>query len=213
MSVFLSQRKMKMFYQPKNGHGLKHDPFKAIVSPRPIGWIATRDKKRNVNLAPYSFFNAIADDPPMVIFCANGDKDLNTKLKDSVSNIRQTGEFVVNIVSEKLIQKMNLSSGVYPNETDEFVLADLKKGKSKIIDVPLVLESPACLECQLFKFQKLPGRSNLLVIGEVVGVHINENYLTNGLFDILTYYPVARLGYRDYTIVKNTFSLNRPNQK
>lgn len=198
-----------MFYNPEIGHNLPHDPFKAIVSPRPIGWISTTDKEKNVNLAPYSFFNAVADNPPMIMFSITGQKK-NISSKDTLQNIIETKCFVVNIVSKDLLNQMNQTSGNYPKNTDEFVLANLEKTNCVYIDVPRVKKSPASLECTLYKILKLPGFSNNMVIGEVVGVHINENILKNGIFDILAYDPIARLGYKDYTHVSSKFELERP---
>ena len=198
-----------MFYNPEIGHNLPHDPFKAIVSPRPIGWISSIDKEKNVNLAPYSFFNAVADNPPMIMFSITGQKK-NISSKDTLQNIIETKCFVVNIVSKDLLNQMNQTSGNYPKNTDEFILAKLEKTNCVHIDVPRVKKSPASLECTLYKILKLPGFSNNMVIGEVVGVHINENILKNGIFDILAYDPIARLGYKDYTYVSSKFELERP---
>tara|TARA_X000000368_G_scaffold366379_1_gene313149 strand:+ start:210 stop:809 length:600 start_codon:yes stop_codon:yes gene_type:complete len=198
-----------MFYNPEIGHNLPHDPFKAIVSPRPIGWISTIDKEKNVNLAPYSFFNAIADNPPMIMFSITGQKK-NISSKDTLQNIIETKCFVVNVVSKDLLNQMNQTSGNYPKNTDEFILAKLEKTNCVHIDVPRVKKSPASLECTLYKILKLPGFSNNMVIGKVVGVHINENILKNGIFDILAYDPIARLGYKDYTYVSSKFELERP---
>jgi len=198
-----------MFYNPEIGHNLPHDPFKAIVSPRPIGWISSIDKEKNVNLAPYSFFNAIADNPPMVMFSITGQKK-NISLKDTLQNIIETKCFVVNVVSKDLLNQMNKTSANYPKNTDEFILAKLEKTNCVHIDVPRVKKSPASLECTLYKILKLPGFSNNMVIGKVVGVHINENILKNGIFDILAYDPIARLGYKDYTYVSSKFELERP---
>ena len=198
-----------MFYNPEIGHNLPHDPFKAIVSPRPIGWISTIDKEKNVNLAPYSFFNAIADNPPMIMFSITGQKK-NISSKDTLQNIIDTECFVVNVVSKDLLHQMNQTSGNYPKNTDEFILAKLEKSNCVHIDVPRVKKSPASLECTLYKILKLPGFSNKMVIGKVVGVHINEKILKNGTFDILAYDPIARLGYKDYTYVSSKFELERP---
>ena len=198
-----------MFYNPDNGHNLPHDPFKAIVSPRPIGWISSMDNEKNVNLAPYSFFNAVADSPPMVMFSITGQKK-NISLKDTLQNITETKCFVVNVVGKDLLHQMNQTSGNYPKNTDEFILAKLEKSNCVHIDVPRVKKSPASLECTLYKILKLPGVSNNMVIGKVIGVHINENNLKNGVFDILAYDPVARLGYKDYTYVSSKFELERP---
>ena len=198
-----------MFYNPEIGHNLPHDPFKAIVSPRPIGWISTTDKEKNVNLAPYSFFNAVADNPPMIMFSITGQKK-NISSKDTLQNIIETKCFVVNIVSKDLLNQMNQTSWNYPKNTDEFVLANLEKTNCVYIDVPRVKKSPASLECKLYKILRLPGLSNNMVIGKVFGVHINENILKNGIFDILAYDPIARLGYKDYTCVSSKFVLERP---
>ena len=198
-----------MFYNPEIGHNLPHDPFKAIVSPRPIGWISTIDKEKNVNLAPYSFFNAIADNPPMIMFSITGQKK-NISSKDTLQNIIETKCFVVNVVGKDLLHQMNQTSGNYPKNTDEFILAKLEKSNCVHIDVPRVKKSPASLECTLYKILKLPGFSNNMVIGKVVGVHINDNILKNGIFDILAYDPIARLGYKDYTYVSSKFELERP---
>tara|TARA_A100001234_G_scaffold1438_1_gene1210 strand:- start:179 stop:778 length:600 start_codon:yes stop_codon:yes gene_type:complete len=198
-----------MFYNPEIGHNLPHNPFKAIVSPRPIGWISTIDKEKNVNLAPYSFFNAIADNPPMIMFSITGQKN-NISSKDTLQNVIDTKCFVVNVVSKDLLHQMNQTSGNYPKNIDEFMLAELEKSNCVHIDVPRVKKSPASLECRLYKILKLPGFSNNMVIGRVVGVHINENILKNGIFDILAYDPIARLGYKDYTYVSSKFELERP---
>ena len=198
-----------MFYNPEIGHNLPHDPFKAIVSPRPIGWISSMDNEKNVNLAPYSFFNAVADSPPMIMFSITGQKK-NISLKDTLQNITETKCFVVNVVSKDLLHQMNQTSGNYPKNTDEFILADLEKSDCVHIDAPRVKESPASLECKLYKILKLPGLSNNMVIGKVVGVHINEKILKNGIFDVLAYDPIARMGYKDYTFVSSKFELERP---
>ena len=198
-----------MFYNPEIGHNLPHNPFKAIVSPRPIGWISTIDNEKNVNLAPYSFFNAIADNPPMIMFSITGQKK-NISSKDTLQNVIDTKCFVVNVVSKDLLHQMNQTSGNYPKNIDEFMLAELEKSNCVHIDVPRVKKSPASLECRLYKILKLPGFSNNMVIGRVVGVHINENILKNGIFDILAYDPIARLGYKDYTYVSSKFELERP---
>ena len=145
----------------------------------------------------------------MIMFSITGQKK-NISSKDTLQNIIETKCFVVNIVSKDLLNQMNQTSGNYPKNTDEFVLANLEKTNCVYIDVPRVKKSPASLECTLYKILKLPGFSNNMVIGEVVGVHINENILKNGIFDILAYDPIARLGYKDYTCVSSKFVLERP---
>ncbi|MEO0386641.1 MAG: flavin reductase family protein [Pseudomonadota bacterium] len=202
-----------MFYRPGlDPHGLPHNPFKAMVAPRPIGWISAVDAAGRVNLAPYSFFNALADAPPMVMFSNTGAKPDRSDGKDSVSAIRETGAFAVNLVSYALRDAMNASSGAFPAETDEFEMAGLEKAACNLIDAPRVAAAPASFECRLWQIITLPGEANILVIGEVIGIHIDEAALTDGIFDVTKVQPLARLGYRDYTAVTALFSLNRPGQ-
>ena len=202
-----------MFYRPGlDPHGLAHNPFKALVAPRPIGWISSRDAMGRVNLAPYSFFNAIADDPPMVMYSSTGRKIGLDEGKDTVANIRATGEFVANIVSYALRDAMNASSGHYPAGEDEFLRAGLTPAPSVVVGPPRVAEAPASLECRVWKVIDLPGPANVLVIGEVVGVHIADAVLAEGRVDVTRYQPLARLGYRDYAAVREVFALNRPGQ-
>lgn len=202
-----------MFFKPgmHKEQGLPYNPFKAIVSPRPIGWISTRAKDGITNLAPYSFFNAISDSPPMVGFSASPGETGN---KDSLVNIEETGEFVVNIVSRELIDAMNLSSAALPHGQSEFDHAGLDEAPSQLIAAPRVKGSPCQLECKLWKIIELPadasGRRNHLVTGEVIGIHIDDAVLVNGQVDVTRYQPVSRLGYKDYAAVENVFSLTRP---
>ncbi len=202
-----------MFYQPKDGHGLPHNPFKAIVSPRPIAWISSLDSQGRANLAPYSFFNAMADNPPIVVFGSTGGKPDQPQFKDTMSNIRETGEFVVNIVSYDLKDAMNITSGNLPADIDEFETAGLEKAASIMVKPPRVAAAPAALECKLFKFVDLIGENSAMVIGEVVGIHLADSSIVNGLFDVTTYQPLARLGYMDYTSIGDVFSLKRPEQE
>lgn len=207
-----SSKGPNMHYRPNiDDHGLPHNPFKAIVSPRPIGWISTLNKDGIANLAPYSFFNGIQDVPPMVMFSASGPKTDTDDLKDSLVNIQDTGEFCVNIVSEALKDKMNITSAHYPHGLDEFEQAALEKGTPQVIKVPFVAASPAVFECTLHSIISLPGNGHM-VLGEVVCVHIKDEFLKDGLLDVTRYAPMARLGYRDYTSVHEVFSLNRPEQ-
>ncbi len=199
-----------MFYRPGlDPHGLPHNPFKALVAPRPIGWISTLDAGGRPNLAPYSFFNAIADDPPMVAYANNGAKSGRAEGKDTLANIRATGEFVANIVPFALKDAMNATSGPYPADADEFELAGLAAAPCRVVAPPRVADAPAALECRLWRIIDLPGPANHLVIGEVVGVHIAESVLAEGMVDITRYRPVARLGYRDYAAVGEVFSMVR----
>ncbi|WP_209426343.1 flavin reductase family protein [Pararhodobacter sp. SW119] len=199
-----------MFYKPSDGHGLPHNPFNAIVTPRPIGWISTRGADGAENLAPYSFFNAVAYVPPQVIFASTGAKSDRAGTKDSVANIRETGVFCVNIVAEAMIDAMNQSSGGWPRETDEFDLAALQRAACETIPCSRVAGAPAALECQMSQIVQLAGAANYLVIGEVTGIHLRDDCLVDGIFEITRYNPVARLGYRDYTVVRDTFTLKRP---
>jgi flavin reductase (DIM6/NTAB) family NADH-FMN oxidoreductase RutF len=197
------------FYEPSKGHGLAHDPFKAIVAPRPIGWISTRDVEGRVNLAPYSFFNAVCDQPPMVMFSSSG-------WKDTVANIKATGEFVCNLATRALAEKMNQTSAALPHGVSEFEFAALDATPSRMVMPPRVAEAPAALECKLVQILQLQraGGSALdqyLTIGEVVGVHINRAYLNEGLFDLLATHPIQRAGYTaDYTEATTGFKMKRP---
>lgn len=196
-----------MFYEPKNGHGLPHDPFKAIVAPRPIGWISTVDSEGRHNLAPYSFFSAISSSPPMVCFSSEGQKD-------SVRNVRATGEFVCNLATAALAEGMNESAAAVPPEIDEFALARLATAPCRLVKPLRVAASPAALECKVLdvlNLRDVDGREleRYLVLGQVVGVHIDENYLDNGLFATARAVPLARCGYRDYASVVEVFQMLR----
>ena len=200
-----------MFYRPGiDPHGLAHNPFKAMISPRPIGWISTVDGKGRANLAPYSYFNAVADDPPLVMFSSTGAKADRGDTKDSVAAIRETSEFVCNIVSFDLKDAMNQSSGAYPADVDEFELAGLAKADCRVIKAPRVAAAPGALECRLWKMIDLPAPGQLMVIGEVVGVHIDDAILKDGIFDVTAYHPIARLGYMDYAAISEVFQMPRP---
>ena len=199
-----------MFYKPQDGHGMPHNPFNAIVTPRPIGWISSRDTDGNDNLAPYSFFNAVAYVPPQVMFSSTGQKPDREGTKDSVSNIRDTGVFCVNIVEYAMRDAMNASSATVNKNIDEFARAKLEKTPCETIDCARVSGTPAALECKLTQILQLPGAANFAVFGEVTGIHMRDNCLSDGLFDITRFHPLARLGYRDYTRVTDIFSLSRP---
>ena len=199
-----------MFYRPADGHGLPHNPFNAIVSPRPIGWISSRGADGRDNLAPYSFFNAVAYEPPQVMFASTETKADRVRGKDSVGNIEETGVFCVNIVERAMCDAMNATSGTYDREVDEFTLAGLDRAPCQTIACARVAKAPAALECRLTQVLQLPGQANFVVFGEVVGVHLREDCLVNGRFDVTRFQPLARLGYRDYTVVREVFSLNRP---
>ncbi len=199
-----------MFYEPKNGHGLPHNPFNAVVTPRPIGWISTRGLDGLDNLAPYSFFNAVAYEPPQVMFASTSAKPDREGTKDSVANIRDTGVFAVNVVEYAARDAMNRTSGSWGRETDEFALAGVEKAECKTINCPRVANAPATLECKLTQIVQLPGEANFAVFGEVTGVHLRDDCLVDGTFDVTTFNPLTRLGYRDYSVVREVFSLKRP---
>ncbi len=201
-----------MFYRPEDGHGLPHNPFNAIVSPRPIGWISTRGTDGTENLAPYSFFNAVAYVPPQVMFASTSGKPDRDKGKDSVANILASEVFCVNIVEYAARDVMNVSSGPYPKETDEFDVADIERVECTTIACSRVANAPASLECKLTRVVELPGEANITVFGEVTGVHMRDDCLTDGMFDVTKFQPLARLGYKDYTFVKDVFSLTRPGE-
>lgn len=193
-----------MFYRPETGHGLPHNPFNAIVTPRPIGWISTRGAAGD-NLAPYSFFNGVAYTPPQVVFSS-------TEEKDSLRNLRETGVFAVNVVEYAMREKMNATSGTYPPGTDEFDLAGIEKAPCETIDCPRVAGAPATLECRVVQIVPLLGKANFLTIGEVTGIHLRDDCLVEGRFDVTRFQPIARLGYRDYSVVTDVFEMVRPDQ-
>ena len=190
-----------MFYEPKNGHGLPHNPFKAIVAPRPIGWISTRGAMGD-NLAPYSFFNALTDAPPQVMFAG--------ALADSIHTARQPGGSAVNMVAEAAMATMNATSKALSLGQDEFGFAGVAKAECHSIDCPRVADAPATLECRMSHVLQLQGEDNWMVIGQVVGVHLRDGCLTGGMLDIHRFHPVARMGYHDYAIVREVVELKRP---
>ncbi len=190
------------FYEPKNGHQLPHDPFNAIVGPRPIGWISTMDSHGILNLAPYSFFTAFNYIPPIVGFTSIG-------RKDSLNNVEETGEFVWNLVTRQLAHAMNASCAPVPSNINEFELAAVTPAESKVVRPPRVLESPVNFECRVTQIIQLTTLENKtvptwLVLGEVVGVHIDESLLKDGMYDTADAEHVLRGGGpADY------FSLNQ----
>lgn len=199
-----------MFYRPAEGHGLPHNPFNAIVTPRPIGWISTRDAQGRDNLAPYSFFNGVAYVPPQLMFASTGVKEDVDGTKDSVANIRETEVFCVNIVEYAARDAMNATSATLPHDTDEFTHAGIEKAACDTIDCARVANAPASLECRMTQIVKIEGAANFVVFGEVVGVHLRDDCVVNGRFDVTQYEPLSRLGYRDYTAVREVFEIIRP---
>ena len=201
-----------MFYRPEDGHGLPHNPFNAIFTPRPIGWISSRSADGINNLAPYSFFNAIAYVPPQVMFSSTTTKDDQDEAKDSVANIRETGVFCVNIVEYAARDLMNITTEHFGKEVDEFERAGITPAECETINCPRVPDAPAALECKLTQIVELPGKMNRLVLGEVTGVHMRDDCLRDGRFDITAFQPLARLGYRDYGRITEAFELVRPDE-
>ena len=198
-----------MFYRPSDGHGLPHNPFSAIVSPRPIGWISTRSSNGIDNIAPYSFFNAVAYTPPQVMFSSNGNKP-GQDGKDTLANIRETGEFCVNIVEFAMRDAMNKTSATIGAEIDEFSHADIAKSDCDTINCAYVANAPATLECRMTQIVKLAGDQSHAVFGEVIGVRLRDDCLSDGIFDVTKFKPLARLGYQDYAAIDTVFSLVRP---
>ena len=202
-----------MFYRPGiDPHGLPHSPFNAIVSPRPIGWISSRGADGRDNLAPYSFFNAVAYVPPQVMFASTSAKPDRDGTKDSVANIRETGVFCANIVEYAMKDVMNLTSGRWPREVDEFAKAGIARAECTEIACSRVALAPANLECRMTQIVRLEGKDNFLVLGTVVGVHLRDDCVVDGVFDVLRYQPLTRLGYRDYSRITEVFSLKRPGE-
>ncbi|WP_047454943.1 flavin reductase family protein [Rhizobium rhizogenes] len=198
-----------MFYTTDtNQHGLSHDPFKAIVTPRPIGWIGSKGRDGSINLSPYSFFNAVSDRPKLVMFSSTG-------RKDSARNVEETGVFTANLVSRNLVEKMNHSSISVPYGTNEFALAGLTAEPGRLVDAPYVGEAFAVLECRVTEIMQprdLDGKptDNVMVFGQVVGIHIDEAIIRDGRLDMALARPVARMGYMDYSEGSDVFELVRP---
>jgi len=199
------------FYEPKNGHGLRHDPFNAIVAPRPIGWISSRDSKGNVNLAPYSFFNGFCYVPPIIGFSS-------TAWKDSVANIQETGAFVWNLATMDLAKQMNATAAHVAHEVNEFSIAGLTAAPSKLVNVPRVAESPVSFECKLTQIVQLQGadgrKANAwLTLGEVVAAHIDKAMIRDGVYQTALARPIVRAGRKgDYFEIRQDamFEMQRP---
>lgn len=194
-------------------HGLPHDPFKSCVAPRPIAWVSSIHPDGTVNLAPYSFFNALCSDPPMVMIAFNGYHQHGGE-KDTLYNIKASGEFVVNMVPLALKDAMNDTTANVAHEVDEFELAGLASEASELVKPPRVKQAPIHLECEFFEEIELPcslpGSINRAIIGSVLGVHIRDEVLVDGLVDLSLIKPLARLGYMQYTAVDELFAMARP---
>jgi flavin reductase (DIM6/NTAB) family NADH-FMN oxidoreductase RutF len=194
--------------------GLSHSPVTSLVVPRPIGWISTLSRAGVANLAPFSFFNMVSQSPPMVMFCANAAHSDGGD-KDSLRNARETGEFVANLATWDLREKMNITSSPAPRGMDEFQVAGLAKAPSRIVRAPRVAESPISLECKVIQFVDLPkdersGVANTATFGRVVGVHIHAGLIADGRVQSHKAMPLARLGYLDYSVLGEIFVMNRP---
>ncbi|MDR3461455.1 MAG: flavin reductase family protein [Beijerinckiaceae bacterium] len=199
-----------LFYEPRSRDKgiLPHDPFKALIAPRPIGWVSTINTAGAVNLAPYSFFNAFSERPPIIGFSSAG-------LKDSATFAQETGEFVWNMPVYGLREAMNLTAAPLPAGQSEFDFAGLATAPSVLVKPPRVKASPAALECVVIEVKRLSDRhgapvDNWLVLGEVVGVHIEEAFIKNGMVDMAAMQPIARCGYEDYVVADRVFSMKRP---
>jgi flavin reductase (DIM6/NTAB) family NADH-FMN oxidoreductase RutF len=199
------------YYEPVNGHGLKHDPFNAIIAPRPIGWISSRDASGNVNLAPYSFFNGFNYIPPIIGFSS-------TSRKDSIANIEQTGEFVWNLATMDLAKQMNATAAHVAPDVSEFKLAGLTEAPSRLVNVPRVAESPVSFECKLTRVIQLQNSKGekvggWLTLGEVVAVHIDKSLIKDGVYQTALARPIVRAGRRgDYFEIRPEamFEMVRP---
>ena len=204
-----------MFYEPdKKNHCLPRDPFKSLVVPRPIGWISTLDEDGRPNLAPYSFFNAVASDPPCVMFAA-GLRPEAVAFKDSQANAEKTGEFVVNMATYDLREQMNISSAGLPAGQNEFEAAGLETLPSSMVKPPRVKGAPVHLECKYLQTVKMPSwdpeRGNYVIFGRVVGIHIADEVINDkGFVDVTRFRPISRLGYMEYAVVNDVFVMNRP---
>ncbi len=202
-----------MFYKTGEDHGLPHDPFKSCVVPRPIAWVSSMHPNGAINLAPFSFFNALASDPPLVMISFSGYHEHGGE-KDTLFNIKSSGEFVVNMVPLALKDAMNTTTAPVAHEVNEMELAGLATEESTLIKPPRVKEAPIHLECVFHQEIKLPctleNSINTAIIGHVLGIHINDEVLTDGLIDLGKIKPLARLGYQQYAVVDNIFSMNRP---
>jgi flavin reductase (DIM6/NTAB) family NADH-FMN oxidoreductase RutF len=198
-----------MFYDAvKNDHGLPYDPFKAIVAPRPIGWITAMSAKGEINLAPYSYFNAVSNRPNVVMFSSEG-------RKDSVAFIEETREFVCSLTTWDLREEMNATSAPLARGVNEMERAGLKAAPSRLVKPPRVADSPCALECKLLKIVGLDDiegnhTDRQIVFGQVVGVHIDDRFIVDGRLDTAAMKPIARCGYDEYAVFDSVFTMSRP---
>lgn len=201
-----------MFYTPEGGHGLPHDPLNALVAPRPIAWISTRSRAGVANLAPYSYFNLLAPSPPQVMFSSHDPKADGSE-KDTIANVRETGVFCVNLVDFSQRFDMQITAQDLPSQVDEIALAGLTTCPCETIACPRLPQAPAALECRLTQLVPLKGVQNTMAIGDVIGLHLREDLITDGQFDHRKFSALARLGYKDFSRVGDVFTLRPPQQK
>jgi len=198
-----------MFYTGDDPCPLPHDPLKAIITPRPIGWITTIGSNGVVNLAPYSYFNAVNSKPGVLMFSSEG-------YKDTAKNAVESGEFVFSLATVELQNEMNLTSEAVDDSIDEYEHSGLEKADSTIVKPPRVAASPVSLECKTIQSQSLTGLNNEpmdvhIVFGQIVGTYIHDDYITaDGRFDTAKANPLARCGYRDFAEIGSLFELKRP---
>lgn len=203
-----------MFYDAaKRDHGLAQDPLKSLIVPRPIGWISTVDAAGAINLAPFSFFNLLSYDPPFVLFSA-GVHELDGGKKDTVANVEATGEFVYNMATWDQKDQMNETAWIIDRRVDEMAATGLEPEPSRLVRPPRIKGSPVQFECRLHQVVTLPGRkpssNHHVVIGRVLAVHIDDRALTaDGRIDVVKLRPIARLGYKDYISVQETFEMEK----
>ena len=202
-----------MYYETaKNDHGLRYNPLKACVVPRPIGWISTVNAEGRVNVAPFSFFNLLSYDPPFVMFSA-GTHEIDGGTKDTVANIQATGEFVYNMATWSQKDQMNRTAMIVDRSIDELQASGLEALPARLVKPPLIKGSPVNFECTLHQILDLPGRVpsgvHHVVIGKVVAVHIDDDALTDGKVDVVKLRPIARLGYKDYVSVETIFEMEK----
>ena len=198
-----------MFYDAiKNDHGLRYDPFKAIVAPRPIGWVTSMSAKGEINLAPYSYFNGVSSRPAMIMFSSEG-------RKDSVAFVEDTREFVCSLTAWHQRNEMNATAAPLPRGVNEMERAGLKPAPCRLVKPPRVAGSPCALECKLLKIVSLDDidgkkTERFVVFGQVVGVHIDDRFIVDGRLDTAAMKPIARCGYDEYAVVTEVFSMERP---
>jgi flavin reductase (DIM6/NTAB) family NADH-FMN oxidoreductase RutF len=210
----LPSSEIPVFYKTSEPHGLPHDPFKSCIVPRPIAWVTSIHPNGAINLAPFSFFNALASDPPIVMIAFTGYHQHGGE-KDTLHNIKTGGEFVVNMVPLALKDAMNTTTAAFDHGVSELEMAGLTAEPSVLVKTPRVAEAPIHLECEFFQEIVLPctleNSINHTILGKVLGVHIRDDVLKDGLIDLDKIKPLARLGYQEYTAVDNVFKMTRPN--